>query len=196
MPGMSDMMPPDANLDDGELVEDRGDHLELHEVRAEATPTPSSASRRACAHREGLRAAREAGEELVQKFLFMKQMMEGLGRTWGCWATIPGMKNLAMAKNLRKQMAQGGMPGMGIRDGGLPGMPGMGACREWGWGLPGDARHGRHAGGARREHDQDEAALDGGEEREEGAAEARERCAPEEPAVRVTKSLDPGAKLC
>jgi signal recognition particle subunit SRP54 len=66
--------------------------------------------------------------ELVQKFLFMKQMMEGLGQNLGMMGKIPGMKNLAMAKNIRKQMAQmGGMPG-GM--GGFPGMPGMG-------GMPG-----------------------------------------------------------
>ena len=71
-------------------------------------------------------------QELVQKFLFMKQMMEGLGQNMGMMGEIPGMKNVAMAKQLRK-MAQGGgggMPGMG----GFPGMPGMGLP---GMGMPG-----------------------------------------------------------
>ncbi len=77
----------------------------------------------------------------MQKFLFMKQMMEGLGANMGMLGRIPGMKNLAMAKNLRKQMAQGGrdarharacrgmgFPGMGMPGMGFPGMgmPGMG----------------------------------------------------------------------
>jgi signal recognition particle subunit SRP54 len=73
----------------------------------------------------------------VQKFLFMKQMMEGLGANMGMLGKIPGMKNLAMAKNLRKQMAQGGgMPGMGFPGMGMPGMgfPGMGMP---GMGFPG-----------------------------------------------------------
>jgi signal recognition particle subunit SRP54 len=61
----------------------------------------------------------------------MKQMMEGLGQNMGIMGKIPGMKNVAMAKQLRKQMAQGGgMPGMG----GFPGMPGMGMP---GMGMPG-----------------------------------------------------------
>jgi signal recognition particle subunit SRP54 len=38
---------------------------------------------------------------------------------------IPGMKNLAMAKNMQKQLAQmGGMGGFPGRPGGFPGMPG------------------------------------------------------------------------
>ena len=89
-------------------------------------------------------------QELVQKFLFMKQMMEGLGQNMGIMGKIPGMKNVAMAKQLRKQMAQGGgmggmggfpgmpgmgMPGMGMPGmGGFPGMPGMGMP---GMGMPG-----------------------------------------------------------
>ena len=96
------------------------------------------------------RIARGSGQpdqqvsELVQKFLFMKQMMGGLGQNMGMMGKIPGMKNLAMAKNLRKQMAQGGggfpgmpgmgMPGMGMPGMGFPGMPGMGMP---GMGMPG-----------------------------------------------------------
>jgi signal recognition particle subunit SRP54 len=52
------------------------------------------------------------------------------------------MKNVAMARQLKKQMAQGGgfpgmgfpgMPGMGLPGMGLPGMPGMGLP---GMGMP------------------------------------------------------------
>jgi signal recognition particle subunit SRP54 len=65
-------------------------------------------------------------------------MMEGLGQNMGIMGRIPGMKNVAMAKQLRKQMASGGgmagMPGMGMPGMGLPGMPGMGLP---GMGFPG-----------------------------------------------------------
>jgi signal recognition particle subunit SRP54 len=57
-------------------------------------------------------------------------MMDGLGQNMGMMGRIPGLKNVAMAKQMRKQMAQGGMPGMG----GFPGMPGMGFP---GMGIPG-----------------------------------------------------------
>jgi len=122
MPGMSEMMPADANLDDNELVKieaiissftrfERNDPYAL--VRE-----PNRTTRIA----KGAGTNEKAVGELVQKFLFMRQMMEGLGGNLGMLGNIPGMKNLAMAKNLRKMAKQGGgMPGMG---GGFPGMPG------------------------------------------------------------------------
>jgi len=131
MPGMGDMLPPGANLDDGELgrVEaiiqsftrfERKDPYAL--IREPTRVTRIS---------KGSGQPEPQVQELVQKFLFMKQMMEGLGQNMGIMGKIPGMKNVAMAKQLRKQMAQGGgMPGMG----GFPGMPGMGMP---GMGMPG-----------------------------------------------------------
>jgi signal recognition particle subunit SRP54 len=131
MPGMGDMLPPGANLDDSELgrVEaiiqsftrfERRDPYAL--IREPTRVTRIS---------KGSGQPEPQVQELVQKFLFMKQMMGGLGQNMGMMGKIPGMKNIAMAKQLRKQMAQGGgMPGMG----GFPGMPGMGLP---GMGMPG-----------------------------------------------------------
>jgi signal recognition particle subunit SRP54 len=144
MPGMSDMLPPGADIDEGELG------------RIEAIIQSFTKFERKDPYaliREPSRVARVAKgsgqpeapvQELVQKFLFMKQMMEGLGANMGMLGKIPGMKNLAMAKNLRKQMAQGGgMPGMGFPGMGMPGMgfPGMGMPGMGfpGMGLPGGA---------------------------------------------------------
>jgi signal recognition particle subunit SRP54 len=130
MPGMSDMLPPGADIDEGELgrVEaiiqsftkfERKDPYAL--IRE-----PSRVTRIA----KGSGQKEPPVQELVQKFLFMKQMMEGLGANMGMLGRIPGMKSLGMAKQLRKQMAQGGgMPGMGF-----PGMPGLGFP---GMGMPG-----------------------------------------------------------
>src|SRR5262249_420352 len=44
----------------------------------------------------------EAVMELVQKFMFMKNMMDNLGGQMGMLGKIPGMKNLGMANALRK----------------------------------------------------------------------------------------------
>jgi signal recognition particle subunit SRP54 len=81
----------------------------------------------------------QAVSELVQKFLFMQQMMTGMGGDLGMLGKIPGMKNLAMARNVRRAMKSGklpagmpGMPGMG-----MPGMPGMGMPGMPGMGFPG-----------------------------------------------------------
>ncbi len=84
---------------------------------------------RVAAHRQGLRAAEPRQvDELVQKFLFMKQMMEGLGQNIGIHGQNPrDEERRDGASNMRKQMKAGG---------GFPGMPGMGS----------DARHGRLPG--------------------------------------------------
>jgi signal recognition particle subunit SRP54 len=70
----------------------------------------------------------------VQKFVFMRQMMSGLGQNLGLLGKVPGMKQMAMMKNMQKAMAGGGVPGMGMPGMGFPGMPGMGFP---GMGFPG-----------------------------------------------------------
>ena len=122
MPGMSDMLPPGANLDDGELVRIEAiiqsfTRLERKDPYA-LIREPSRVGRIA----RGSGQPESQVQELVQKFIFMKQMMSGLGQNMGLMGKVPGMKGIATARQLRKQMAQaGGMPGMGF-----PGMPGMG----------------------------------------------------------------------
>jgi signal recognition particle subunit SRP54 len=79
--------------------------------------------------------------ELVQKFLFMKQMIGNVGQNMGMLGKIPGMKQVNMARNMKKAMAGGmpmGMPGMGGMPG-MPGMgfPGMGGMPGMGMGMPG-----------------------------------------------------------
>ncbi|MGA2448217.1 MAG: signal recognition particle protein [Polyangiaceae bacterium] len=131
VPGMQEMMPPGVNVDDGELA------------RVEAVIQSFTKFERRDPYaliREPTRVARiakgsgqpeQAVEELVQKFLYMKQMMEGLGGNQGLLGRIPGMKGVATARQLRKQMAaMGGGAGM-------PGLPGMGLPGMMGMGLPG-----------------------------------------------------------
>ena len=156
IPGMSQMMPPGADIDESEFAkieamiqsmtkQERADaHLLVREPRrvqriAKGSATPS-----------------KAVEELVQKFLYMQQMMEsfggggapGAGGLSGMLNKIPGMGGLNMARQMRRAMKSGkfdpaalqgmmppgmggfpGMPGMG----GFPGMPGMGGFP----GMPG-----------------------------------------------------------
>jgi signal recognition particle subunit SRP54 len=135
MPGMGDMIPPGANLDDKELgrVEAIIQSLTKFERRDPYAliREPSRVQRVS----KGSGQPESQVQELVQKFLFMKQMMDGMGQNLGMMGKIPGLKNVAMAKQMRKQMAQGGgMPGMG----GFPGMPGMGGLPGMpGMGFPG-----------------------------------------------------------
>ncbi|HWA78110.1 MAG TPA: signal recognition particle protein [Polyangiaceae bacterium] len=132
IPGMGNMLPPGAadQIDEGELgrIEamiqsmTRSERADPHALVRE----PSRVRRIA----KGSAQTEQAVGELVQKFLFMRQMMSGFGQDLGMLGNIPGMKNLAMARNVRRAMKNGqipgmpgGMPGM---PGGMPGMPGMG----------------------------------------------------------------------
>ncbi|MFO0664257.1 MAG: signal recognition particle protein [Polyangiaceae bacterium] len=138
MPGMDGMIPADANLDDRELVRIEAmiqsfTKFEKNDPNA-LVREPGRVQRIA----KGSGQPEQAVSELVQKFLFMKQMMSGMGANMGLLGKIPGMNKLGMMRNLQK-MAKGGMgggmpgfpgmPGMG----GFPGMPGMGGFP----GMPG-----------------------------------------------------------
>jgi signal recognition particle subunit SRP54 len=137
MPGMSDMLPPGVNLDDGELTRVEAIIQSLTRFERKDPYALIREPTRVTRISKGSGQPEPQVQELVQKFLFMKQMMEGLGQNMGIMGRIPGMKNVAMAKQLRKQMAAGGgmgMPGMGMPGMGMPGMPGMGLP---GMGFPG-----------------------------------------------------------
>ena len=137
MPGMDGMIPQDANLDDRELVKIEGiissfTAFEKRDPYA-LVREPSRVARIA----KGSGTPEQAVSELVQKFLFMRQMMQGLGQNMGglggLLGNLPGMKQINMARNLQKMAKSGGMPGGMPGMGGFPGMPGMGGFP----GMPG-----------------------------------------------------------
>jgi signal recognition particle subunit SRP54 len=147
MPGMSGMIPPGAEsqLDDRELV--RIEAIIQSMTRAEKRDPnllvrePSRVERVS----KGSGNPPQGVSELVQKFLFMQQMMGGMGQNLGMLGNIPGLKNLAMARNARRAMksgkfqmpqGMGGMPGMPGGFPGMGGMPGMGGFPGMG-GMPG-----------------------------------------------------------
>jgi signal recognition particle subunit SRP54 len=140
IPGLSGMIPPGVNVDDKELVKieamiqsmTRSERNDPHTLVRE----PSRVKRIA----KGSGNQEQTVTELVQKFMFMQQMMGGMGQNLGMMGKIPGLKGLAAARHLRRAAKGGagapgaggfpGMPGMG----GFPGMPGMGFP---GMGFPG-----------------------------------------------------------
>jgi signal recognition particle subunit SRP54 len=144
LPGM-DQLPTDVNLDDRELVKieamissftkfERKDPYAL--IRE-----PSRVTRIA----KGSGNDDKAVSELVQRFLFMKQMMGNLGGMGGgmggLLGQIPGMKQMGAMKNMKKAMANmggmGGFPGMGgMGMPGFPGMPGMPGMMPGQFGMP------------------------------------------------------------
>jgi signal recognition particle subunit SRP54 len=137
IPGLGGMMPPGAaaNLDDSELI--RIEAMIQSMTRQERDDPnvlvrePSRVQRIA----KGSAQPPEGVSELVQRFLFMRQMMGGMGQDPGLLGKIPGMGGLNMARNMRRAMKSGkmqdmmqNMGGMGAMGGlgGMPGMPGMG----------------------------------------------------------------------
>jgi signal recognition particle subunit SRP54 len=138
IPGM-DQLPTDVNLDDNELVKIEAMISSLTRFEKQdpyaLIRDPSRVARIA----KGSGTPEQAVSELVQRFLFMKQMMSnmgGMGGMGGLLGNIPGMKQLGAMRNLKKAASQmggmGGFPGMpGM--GGFPGMPGMGGFP----GMPG-----------------------------------------------------------
>jgi signal recognition particle subunit SRP54 len=149
MPGLGGMVPPGVDLDDKELVKIEAmiqsmTKYERRDVNS-LVREPGRLKRIA----KGSGCPEQAVGELVQKFLFMKQMMGNMG-DMGMLGNIPGMRNLAMARNARRAMKSGkfqmpagmpGMPGMPGMSGmpGMPGMPGMGGMPGLppGFGFPG-----------------------------------------------------------
>ncbi|HEU4580084.1 MAG TPA: signal recognition particle protein [Polyangiaceae bacterium] len=122
IPGMGGMMPPGAELDGKEFR--KIEAMIQSMTRAEKRDAqllvrePGRAQRVA----QGSGTPVEAVNELVQKFVFIKQMMGNMGGAGGLLGKLPGMKGLAMARNLRRAAKSGKMPaGM---PGGFPGMPG------------------------------------------------------------------------
>jgi signal recognition particle subunit SRP54 len=136
IPGISGMIPPGTNVDDKELVriEAMIQSMTRHE-RADPYALVREPTR-------VTRIARGSGQpeqgvsELVQKFLFMKQMMSGMGQNMGLLGNIPGMKNLNMARQMRRAMKSGKLQDMMNNMGGIPGAPGMGGGMP-GMGMPG-----------------------------------------------------------
>jgi signal recognition particle subunit SRP54 len=125
-------LPQDVNLDDRELVRIQAIIQSMTRFEKSDPYSLIREPRRVERISKGSGTKPEAVNELVQKFLFMRQMMGGLGQNLGMLGKIPGMKQMAMAKNMKKMMAGGAMPGMpGM---GMPGMPGMGMP---GMGFPG-----------------------------------------------------------
>lgn len=153
IPMMGDMLPEGFNFDDGELrkVEAVVSSMTKEErVRIELFQKEPSRIRRVA---KGSGRAEKDVVELLERFVFMRNMMGNIGQSAGMLQKIPGMKQLAMARQLRQAVRTGGLeglPGMGgMADqlleaavagggapGGFPGMPG-GLGGMFGGGFPG-----------------------------------------------------------
>jgi signal recognition particle subunit SRP54 len=125
IPGMGAMLPAGAELDGKEFA--KIEAMIQSMTRAEKRDAqllvrePSRAQRVA----RGSGTPPEAVNELITKFVFIKQMMSNFGGNSGLLGKIPGLGGLNLARNLRRAAKSGKLPaGMGGMPGGFPGMPG------------------------------------------------------------------------
>jgi signal recognition particle subunit SRP54 len=137
IPGLSSMLPPGAaaQVNDSELTDAETIILSMTKFERQDPQSlirePSRVSRIA----GGSGRTEQSVGELVQKFLYMRQMMGSMGGggAGGMLGGLPGMGGLA--RNVRRAMKGGKMPeGFPQMPGGMPGFPGMGMP---GMGMPG-----------------------------------------------------------
>ena len=132
IPGLSSMLPPGAaaQVNDSELTDAETIILSMTKYERQ---DPQSLIREPSRVRRiagGSGRTEQSVGELVQKFLYMRQMMGSMGGGGG--GGLPGMGGLA--RNVRRAMKSGKMPEM---PGGMPGFPGMGMPGMGGMGMPG-----------------------------------------------------------
>jgi signal recognition particle subunit SRP54 len=137
IPGLSSMLPPGAaaQVNDSELTDAETIILSMTKFERQDPQSlirePSRVKRIA----SGSGRTPESVGELVQKFLYMRQMMGSMGGMGGggggLFGGMPGL-----ARNVRRAMKGGKFPeGFPQMPGGMPGFPGMGGMP--GMGMPG-----------------------------------------------------------
>jgi signal recognition particle subunit SRP54 len=160
LPMFGDMIPEGANLDDSELVRTKAMVSSMtKDERRDIELFRKHPSRLTRVAKGSGRTPKEVAD-LLQRFAFMRQMMGSVGQQAGMLGRIPGMKQLAMARNLRSAVRTGGLEGnpmmaglaeellqaaVADQGGGFGGFGGFG-----GMGMPGGG-----GGGTRRAVDKD-----------------------------------------
>ena len=148
MPFFPGGLPEGVNLDDRELVRIEA-IIQSMTLAEKADPyvlirEPSRVKRIS----KGAGQPEVGVQELVQRFLFMRQMITGMQQNRGLMGKIPGLKQIQSARQIRKAMASGAVPPgyEGLMGGGMPpmgldgllgglGMPGMGMPAMPGLGM-------------------------------------------------------------
>ncbi|HEY6078079.1 MAG TPA: signal recognition particle protein [Polyangiaceae bacterium] len=137
IPGLSSMLPPGAaaQVNDSELTDAETIILSMTKFERQDPQSLIREPSRVRRIATGSGRTEQSVGELVQKFLYMRQMMGSMGGAGGggLLGGLPGMGG--MARNVRRAMKSGKMPeGFPPMPGGMPGFPGMGMP---GMGMPG-----------------------------------------------------------
>ncbi len=109
LPFFADSVPDGFNVDERDLVKTKAMVSSMtRQERADVTLFQKQPGRISRVAKGSGREAKEVGE-LLQRFVMMRQMMQGIGQQAGMRSRIPGMKQLAAARRLKDVVQTGGM---------------------------------------------------------------------------------------
>ena len=109
LPGFSDMMPEGFSVDEGELIKVKAMVSSMtKEERRNAELFRREPSRLRRVAKGSGREPKDVAE-LIQRFSFMQNMMGSIGNQAGMLGKLPGMKQLAMARNLKSAVRTQGL---------------------------------------------------------------------------------------
>ncbi len=109
LPGFSDAMPEGFSVDDKELIKVKAMVSSMtRDERRNAELFRREPSRLRRVAKGSGREPKEVAE-LLQRFAFMQQMMGNIGSQAGMLGKLPGMKQLAMARNLKSAVKTQGL---------------------------------------------------------------------------------------
>jgi len=109
LPFFADSVPEGFNLDDKELIRTKAIVSSMtKQERANVTLFQKQPNRIERVAKGCGREKKDVGE-LLQRFVFMRQMMGDIGQQAGMLSKIPGMKQLAMARKLKSAVKTGGL---------------------------------------------------------------------------------------
>lgn len=147
LPFFADSVPDGFQVDEGELGKIKAIVSSMTKAeRRDASLFAKEKTRIARVAKGAGRTDKDVAD-LLQRFGFMQQMMGGIGQQASMLGKLPGMKQMAMAKQLKQAMGGGGFEGNPMManlanelleaavaegGGGMPGMPGMPGARSAG----------------------------------------------------------------
>ncbi len=104
-------MPEGANLDEKELVRAKAIVSSMTRQERRVVELFQRQPTRLVRVAKGSGTSEQQVAELLQRFVMMRQMMGSIGNQAGMLSRIPGMKQLAQARNLRSAIKTGGLEG-------------------------------------------------------------------------------------
>ena len=109
LPMFADSMPEGFNVDEGELK--RAEAVVSSMTKQERREPELFNSQRSRITRVAKGCGREEKDvvDLLNRFMFMRKMMGDIGQNAGMLGKMPGMKQMAMARQLNKMVKTGGM---------------------------------------------------------------------------------------